>query len=71
MEIKENIKAPRHWPLCGEFTGDRNASNAEKVSIWLRHHDKIYFWLKNYICIRISSTSILPEVPMDNKSMLV
>ena len=19
----ENIKAPRHWPLCGEFTGDR------------------------------------------------
>ena len=22
-EIKENIKAPRHWPLCGEFTGDR------------------------------------------------
>ena len=21
--IKENIKAPRHWPLCGEFTSDR------------------------------------------------
>ena len=21
-EIKENIKAPRHWPLLGEFTGD-------------------------------------------------
>ena len=21
--IKENIKGPRHWPLCGEFTGDR------------------------------------------------
>ena len=21
-QIKENIKAPRHWPLCGEFTGD-------------------------------------------------
>ena len=20
---KEIIKAPRHWPLCGEFTGDR------------------------------------------------
>ena len=20
-QIKENIKAPRHWPLCGEFTG--------------------------------------------------
>ena len=22
-QIKENIKAPRHGPLCGEFTGDR------------------------------------------------
>ena len=21
--FKENIKAPRHWPLCGEITGDR------------------------------------------------
>ena len=20
---KKNVKAPRHWPLCGEFTGDR------------------------------------------------
>ena len=22
VQIKENIKALRHWPLCGEFTGD-------------------------------------------------
>ena len=22
-QVKENIKAPRHWPLCEEFTGDR------------------------------------------------
>ena len=22
-QIKENIKPQRHWPLCGEFTGDR------------------------------------------------
>ena len=22
-QIKENIKASRHWPLYGEFTGDR------------------------------------------------
>ena len=21
--VKENIKGPRHWPLWGEFTGDR------------------------------------------------
>ena len=52
-QIKENIKAPRQWPLCGEFTGDRwiprtiswpqfpapRASNAENVFIWWRHHD--------------------------------
>ena len=22
-QVKENIKAPRHWPMCEEFTGDR------------------------------------------------
>ena len=22
-QIKENNKVPRHWPLWGEFTGDR------------------------------------------------
>ena len=37
-QIKENIRAPRHWPLWGEFigTGDfptQRASNAENVSI--------------------------------------
>ena len=40
-QIKENTKAPRHWPLCGEFTGEFPAqmtSNAENVSIWWRHH---------------------------------
>ena len=44
---QENIKAPRHWPLCGEFTGTgefpaQTASYAENVSIWWRHH--IYNW---------------------------
>ena len=42
--MKENIKAPRHWPLCGEFTGTgefpaQKASYAENVSIWWRHLD--------------------------------
>ena len=37
-QIKENIKASRHWPLCGEFTGTgeflaQRVSNAENVSI--------------------------------------
>ena len=41
--IKENIKAPHHWPLCGEFTGDRwisrtNGQLRGNVSIWWRHH---------------------------------
>ena len=43
VQIKENIKAPRHWPLCGEVTGHgefpaQMASNAENVFIWWRHH---------------------------------
>ena len=40
-QIKENIKAPRHWPLrgvTGEFPA-QGVSNAENVSIWWRHHD--------------------------------
>ena len=41
--IKENTKAPRHWLLWGEFTGDRwipaqRASNAGNGSIWWRHY---------------------------------
>ena len=38
---QRNIKAPRHWPLWGEFTGEfpaQRASNAENVFIWWRHH---------------------------------
>ena len=45
MQIKGNIKALRHWPLCGEVTetGEfpaQMASNAEKVSILWRHHEQ-------------------------------
>ena len=39
-QIKENIKAPRHWLWYGDFTGEfpaQRASNAENVSIWWRH----------------------------------
>ena len=33
VQIKENIKAPRHWPLCWEFTEfpPQKASNAEML----------------------------------------
>ena len=45
-QIKENIKALRHWPLWGNslVTGEfpsRRASNTENVSIWWRHHELI------------------------------
>ena len=58
-QIKENIKAPRHWPLCGnspvtgEFPAQRT-SNAENVSIWWRHHE-VYvantfpYWTNHYL----------------------
>ena len=53
-QIKENSKAPRHWPLCGEFTGTgefpaQMASNAENVSIWWRHHDSIFSSSWSYV----------------------
>ena len=45
-QIKENVKAPRHSPLCagntpvtGEFPAQM-ASNAENVSIWWPHHEE-------------------------------
>ena len=42
-QIKENIKAPCHWPLWWEFTGDRWIPRTDgqwhgNVSIWWRHH---------------------------------
>ena len=43
VQIKENIKDPRHWPLWGEFTGDRwipltKGQWRGNASIWWRHH---------------------------------
>ena len=54
-QIKENIKAPRHWlwagnsPVqgihrCGEFTAQM-ASSVKNVSIWWRRHDKISVYI--------------------------
>ena len=31
-QMKENIKAPRHWPLCAELFPAQKASNVENVS---------------------------------------
>ena len=48
-QIKENINAPRHWPLWGEFPGDRwfpsqRASNAENVSLRWHHNGDVITW---------------------------
>ena len=45
-QIKENIKATRHWLLRGDSNYDRcipsqRASNAENFSIWWRHHARV------------------------------
>ena len=41
-QMKEHIKAPRHWPLRGEsrwpLGSPQKVSNAQNVSIWWRHH---------------------------------
>ena len=61
--IKENTIAPRHWPLWGEFTGDRwtpliKASNAENVSVWWRHHAlvPISYWPGTQMGLRPTQT---------------
>ena len=48
--IKENIKVSRHWwePVTGEFPAQR-ASNAENVSIWLRHHGHLNMYADDVI----------------------
>ena len=62
---KENIKAPRHWPLGGEFTGTgefraQRTSNAENVSIWWRHHEISFFGnrQRNNPCFLIFAPSL-------------
>ena len=54
-QIKENIKAPRHWLVWGESTGDQwipitKGSTAENDTIWWRHHvliRQITHWNRN------------------------
>ena len=57
VQIKENIKAPRHWlcagnsPVTGEFPAQM-ANNAKNVSIWWRHHIMTSSW--KCWCLRCS-----------------
>ena len=36
--VEENIKAPRHWPLWGEFTVDQWITKGQWRG-WWRHHE--------------------------------
>ena len=72
---KKNIKAPRYWPLCGEFTGAgefpaQRASYTENFSIWWRHHDepKPYWYDFNHhnkiclLCFGVCCYQLLPSI---------
>ena len=52
-QIKENIKAPHHWPLCGEVTGDRWIPRPHKGPVTRKmfpFDDVIMFMLSNWYC---------------------
>ena len=64
-QINENIKAPRHWPLCGEFTGNgeipaQRASYGENVSIWWRHH----VCMCVCVCVCMCDSNLAATLPM-------
>ena len=65
VQIKENIKVPRHWPLWVGSTGDQwipvtnwRVGNAGNCSIWWRHH--VSFWDVLYwmLCIIYTHNTI-------------
>ena len=43
-QIKENIKAPRHLPLCGKFTGDRWIPRTNGQYRWKYFHLMTSSW---------------------------
>ena len=66
-QIKENIKASRHWPLWGEFTGDwwilpQRASNAEVVSLEWHHNGIIRISRNRWYYCTISWLSLLEHL---------
>ena len=66
---RENIKAPRYWPLWGEFTGDRwippqRASKAENVSIWWRHNGVDF----KAMSVMVTSPAMIPLAPYQSST---
>ena len=73
-QIKENIKAPRHRPLWGEYEGNppvtggfrsQRASNTENVSIWYQNQLE---QLEHPRCEDTPTASWLPIFILDPKS---
>ena len=67
-------KAPRHWPLWGEFIGDdrwflsQRVSNAENVSIWWRHHGlAVTKKSPHYVISHFSSIIVVSREKLYNK----
>ena len=62
--VYSNIKAPSHWPLCGDSPGTgefpaQKASDAENVSIWWRHHE--YHWWQSCIHLELCVLGFLNQ----------
>ena len=70
---KKSIKAPRHWPLWGEFTGDRwiprtKSSNAEIFPFDWCHHEMHFLLWK---CLDIETNlNRVPDILIQIKSAL-
>ena len=64
-QMKEDMKAPRHWllwgpnqPITGGFPSKR-ANNAENVSTWWRHHDYLKIdEISRFLIVTFESHSI-------------
>ena len=53
VQIKENIKAPRHWPLCGEVTGE--FSHKGPVTRKMFPIDDVIIQADDQVCAAIGS----------------
>ena len=69
-QSKENVKAPRHWPMWGEPIGDRwipltkGQKRRKNVSIWGRHNSHIInidclIHLHNYQNLQLTETNCI------------
>ena len=61
--IKVNIKAPRHWPLCGKFTGDRWISRTNGQLRGKFFHMMTSSWVckrcsNNYMIVNETATKV-------------